>query len=309
MPAQGEGLPAGRAQRFGVGAGVGEGDLKEGAQARERGAQLVGGVGDEVTLSLEGGLQAGEQAVEGVAELGQLVRGLTEIEAPVQVSGGDDLGGGDDGAQRAQEPAGDEPAQGQGDGDQQDQGDGGSREEPGQADHGPGSGRVAADATRPEPGAAYDRRHEFVHAAPIRPAGRVARLFPSLRAEWAGFRSARRLLLAMAASALVTVSLGLLIAGGARSTCVTSKGEGPCPAPLVGPDGTAVRDRYYFVQRTGHGAATVPPQCRHSAATVPPRCRLAVATGRSTAGAGALRRTGRGVRVRDRGGRAAPVSG
>ncbi|MEU4230726.1 hypothetical protein AB0F17_41095 [Nonomuraea sp. NPDC026600] len=79
-----------------------------------------------------------------------------------------------------------------------------------------------------------------------------------LRAEWTKFRSARGWVLAMAASVLVTVSLGLLIAGGARTTCVTGKGEGPCPAPLVGPDGTAVQDRYYFVHQPlkGNGSIT-----------------------------------------------------
>ncbi|MER5648681.1 hypothetical protein [Streptosporangium sp. NPDC002524] len=97
----------------------------------------------------------------------------------------------------------------------------------------------------------------FTPHRPGRRAGRDG--FPRLlRAEWAGFRSARGLVLAMAASVLVTVSLGLLIAGGARSTCVTSKGEGPCPAPLVGPDGTAVQDKYYFVHQPlkGNGDIT-----------------------------------------------------
>ncbi|WP_228011354.1 DUF1349 domain-containing protein [Nonomuraea phyllanthi] len=79
-----------------------------------------------------------------------------------------------------------------------------------------------------------------------------------LRAEWARFRGARGLVLTMAASVLVTVSLGLLVAGGARSTCVTGTGEGRCPAPLLGPDGTAVRDKYYFVHQplTGNGTIT-----------------------------------------------------
>ncbi|MEO3808858.1 hypothetical protein ABGB17_07625 [Sphaerisporangium sp. B11E5] len=79
-----------------------------------------------------------------------------------------------------------------------------------------------------------------------------------LRAEWDRFRSTRGWVLAMAASVLITVSLGLLVTGGARSTCVTGKGEGPCPAPLVGPDGTAVRDKYYFVHQplTGNGSIT-----------------------------------------------------
>ncbi|WP_214323872.1 DUF1349 domain-containing protein [Nonomuraea sediminis] len=83
--------------------------------------------------------------------------------------------------------------------------------------------------------------------------------FPRLlRAEWTKFRSARGRVLTMAASVLVTVSLGLLVAGGARTTCVTGKGEGPCPAPLVGPDGTAVNDRYYFVHQPlkGNGSIT-----------------------------------------------------
>ncbi|SEH01347.1 hypothetical protein SAMN05444920_12051 [Nonomuraea solani] len=83
--------------------------------------------------------------------------------------------------------------------------------------------------------------------------------FTLLRAEWARFRSARGLVLAMAASVLVTVSLGLLVAGGARTSCVTGKGEEPCPAPVVGPDGTAVSDRYYFVHQPlkGNGSITV----------------------------------------------------
>lgn len=61
----------------------------------------------------------------------------------------------------------------------------------------------------------------------------------------------------MAASVLVTVSLGLLVAGGARSTCVTGKGEGPCPAPLQGPDGTAVRDKYFFVHQPLKGDGSI----------------------------------------------------
>ncbi|MFF0865921.1 hypothetical protein ACFYUV_29500 [Nonomuraea sp. NPDC003560] len=79
-----------------------------------------------------------------------------------------------------------------------------------------------------------------------------------LRTEWAGFRSARGRVLAVAASVLVTVSIGLLVAGGVRTTCVTGKGEGPCPAPLVGPDGTAVKDKYYFVHQPlkGNGSIT-----------------------------------------------------
>ncbi|MEU4539691.1 hypothetical protein AB0G15_33040 [Streptosporangium sp. NPDC023825] len=97
----------------------------------------------------------------------------------------------------------------------------------------------------------------FTPHRPGRRAGRDG--FPRLlRAQWAVFRSSRGRVLTLAASVLVTVSLGLLIAGGARSTCVTSRGEGPCPAPLVGPDGTAVKDRYYFVHQPlkGNGGIT-----------------------------------------------------
>jgi hypothetical protein len=67
----------------------------------------------------------------------------------------------------------------------------------------------------------------------------------------------------MVASVLVTVSLGLLIAGGARSTCVTGEGEGPCPAPLVGPDGTAVRDTYYFVHQPLKGNGSITARVSH----------------------------------------------
>ncbi|MBO3751261.1 hypothetical protein J5X84_34750 [Streptosporangiaceae bacterium NEAU-GS5] len=89
-----------------------------------------------------------------------------------------------------------------------------------------------------------------------RPAGQDR--FPQLlHAEWTRFRTARGRWLAMAAYVLVTVSLGLLIAGGARSSCVTGKGEGPCPPPLVGPDGTAVRDKYYFVHQPLKGSGGI----------------------------------------------------
>ncbi|WP_199565410.1 DUF1349 domain-containing protein [Spongiactinospora rosea] len=83
-------------------------------------------------------------------------------------------------------------------------------------------------------------------------------MLKSLHMEWARFRGATGVVLTMTASVLVTVALGLLIAGGARSTCVTGEGEGPCPAPLLGPEGTAVNDKYYFVHQplTGNGGIT-----------------------------------------------------
>ena len=60
------------------GGGIAEGDLNEGAFSGERGAELVGGVGDEASLRLEGSLEAREEVVEGVAELFELVLGPVE---------------------------------------------------------------------------------------------------------------------------------------------------------------------------------------------------------------------------------------
>ena len=71
----GEHLPRGGAPGLGGGAGVVERDLQHGALAGDGGAQLVRGVGDEVPLGLEGGLEAGEQVIEGVAEGLELVIG------------------------------------------------------------------------------------------------------------------------------------------------------------------------------------------------------------------------------------------
>ena len=90
MFAESEGFLAGRPQGLGVGVGVGEGDFEQGAQAGEGGAQLVGGVGDEVSLGVEGGFEAGEEVVEGVAEFGELVLWAVEAEArwrlPAEIS-------------------------------------------------------------------------------------------------------------------------------------------------------------------------------------------------------------------------------
>ncbi|MCF6468357.1 DUF1349 domain-containing protein [Nonomuraea sp. MG754425] len=79
----------------------------------------------------------------------------------------------------------------------------------------------------------------------------------ALRAEWAMFRSLRGLVLTLAASVLVTVSIGLLVAGSVQISCVTAQGEGPCPAPLLGPDGTAVNDRYFFVHQPLKGDGVI----------------------------------------------------
>lgn len=116
----------------------------------------------------------------------------------------------------------------------------------------PGRSRVAAAATLLQPSAPYNGG---MNPSPTRKRSGFPEL---LHAEWTRFRSRLGRLLAMAASVLVTVTLGLLITGGAQSTCVTGTGEAACPAPLVGPEGTAVRDKYYFVHQplTGTGSVT-----------------------------------------------------
>ena len=78
------------AQRVGGRVGVGEGDLEQGPFHGQRGAQLVGGVGDELPLRRRTTPRSRcEQAVEGVGELGELVVGGRQAEPPVQVAGGD----------------------------------------------------------------------------------------------------------------------------------------------------------------------------------------------------------------------------
>lgn len=100
----------------------------------------MGGVGDEVSLGVEGCLEAGEEVVEDVAQVGQLVGGFAEVEALVEVSGGDGLGGGGDGPQGAEETAGDEPAGSEGDEGEDGECDGGADEELMRADPLPGTG-------------------------------------------------------------------------------------------------------------------------------------------------------------------------
>src|SRR5215469_10028103 len=100
-----DGLPGG-----GGGGGIGEGDLEQGAFPGQGGAQLVRGVGGEAPLGAEGGFQPREQVVEGVGEFLELVVGSVQSQPLVQAASGDPAGGGGDRAQRAQHPAGDEPA-------------------------------------------------------------------------------------------------------------------------------------------------------------------------------------------------------
>ncbi|MEV0387475.1 ABC transporter permease subunit [Nonomuraea sp. NPDC050643] len=79
-----------------------------------------------------------------------------------------------------------------------------------------------------------------------------------LRAELTKFRTVRGWVLAMAASALITVLLGLMSAAGSHASCGAGPVESACPGPLVGPGGEAVDDKFFFVHRrlAGDGAVT-----------------------------------------------------
>ncbi|MEU8250299.1 hypothetical protein [Nonomuraea sp. NPDC048916] len=79
-----------------------------------------------------------------------------------------------------------------------------------------------------------------------------------LRAEWTKFRTVRGWVVAMTAAALVTVLLGLLSASGEHSSCSAGPVETACPPPLIGPDGEAVDDSFFFVHRSlaGDGSIT-----------------------------------------------------
>ncbi len=86
-------------------------DVERGAHGGQRGAQLVRGVGDEPALGGERALQPGQQLVDGVGEILDLVQRAGDGEPLVQVVRRDPAGRGGHGAQRAQHPVGDEPAE------------------------------------------------------------------------------------------------------------------------------------------------------------------------------------------------------
>ena len=106
----GEHALVGRAQRGEVRVRVGERDLDQRSLACQRRAQLVRGVGDELALRLERGVEPPEQVIEGVPEFLELVLRAVEGQALVQAGGGDPSGRAGDGPDRSQHPAGNEPA-------------------------------------------------------------------------------------------------------------------------------------------------------------------------------------------------------
>ena len=90
---------------------IAAGHVEKGLRDRQRGAQLVGGVGGESLLFGDVCLEPREEAVDGVGEILQLVAGPGEREALVQVALGDLPGGRRHRPQRAQDPARDQPAE------------------------------------------------------------------------------------------------------------------------------------------------------------------------------------------------------
>jgi hypothetical protein len=108
------------------------------------------------------------------------------------------------------------------------------------------------------------------YRSPLR-AGRdgFARL---LRAEWTKFRTVRGWVFIVTAAALVTVLLGLAFSAVSHSSCSEGPIEVACPTPPLGPDGEAVNDRFYFVNRplTGDGSITARLTSMSGIITYPP---------------------------------------
>jgi hypothetical protein len=102
---------AGRAKFVESEAWIGERDLEHGPLHGERRPQLVRGVGDEVALRLEGGLQPLEQAVDDVCEVFQLVTRTRKGKPPVQALLGDVPRRARDRGDRPQDPPCHQPAE------------------------------------------------------------------------------------------------------------------------------------------------------------------------------------------------------
>jgi hypothetical protein len=98
-------------QLVGGGVRVGQGHVDLGAGDGQGGAQLVGGVGHEPALGLEGGVQAPQHLVEGVGQLLELVLRALEVQALVQGAALQPPGRGRDGGQGPQDPPGHQPAE------------------------------------------------------------------------------------------------------------------------------------------------------------------------------------------------------
>ena len=81
-----------------------------------------------------------------------------------------------------------------------------------------------------------------------------------VRAEWIKFRSVRGWVIGMIVAALLTLLLGVFLAGNANIGCgATLSGRACLPKIPIGADGEAVTDTFYFVRQplAGNGSLTV----------------------------------------------------
>ncbi|GAA0405158.1 hypothetical protein Acor_23190 [Acrocarpospora corrugata] len=92
-----------------------------------------------------------------------------------------------------------------------------------------------------------------------------------LRAEWTKFRTVRGWVLGMVLAALIIVLLGVFTAANNYSSCEGPDGD-DCPAVPLGPDGSAVNDRFSFAHQVldGDGEVTVRVASLTGTITYPP---------------------------------------
>ncbi|MFI9552962.1 hypothetical protein [Nonomuraea endophytica] len=78
-----------------------------------------------------------------------------------------------------------------------------------------------------------------------------------MESEWTRFGKTRRWVIGMVVAALIPVMAGLALVATSHATCGTQTTEEPCPAPVLGPSGQAVEDRFYFVHQSLRGDGSI----------------------------------------------------
>jgi ABC-type transport system involved in multi-copper enzyme maturation permease subunit len=95
-----------------------------------------------------------------------------------------------------------------------------------------------------------------------------------LRAEWTKFRTVRGWVVGMAVAALVTLGLGLFSASASHSdsACIGPAGRACSSKPtvVVGPDGEAVNDSFYFVHQPLAGSGSITVRMTSLTGVIPP---------------------------------------
>ena len=99
-----------RLEQLRLGAGPSERELELRLQVRERGAQLMTGIGDEPTFSVDGGADSVEHVVEGLRQPRELVPGFRNGQSAAEVVGRDRGGPRPHDVHGAQGEAGHDPA-------------------------------------------------------------------------------------------------------------------------------------------------------------------------------------------------------